>query len=138
MFKINNNIIVNTIKTKSKLFGQSLARVTPACLMMMVQGNILAISIGHWKTAIETAMVVGFLLVALSFSSKTLQIRENKYSMAGLVALVTMAADFNVHREGFSGEALMTGVATGLLWLLVSFTPLGEVGKAIKKYKNKS
>jgi len=109
-----------------------MAKVTPACLMLMVQGNVLALALMHWMTALKTAGVVGVLLVALSFSAKTKAISDNKYSMSGMVALVTTLVDFNMHPSNYSGEtteALMTGIAAGLLWLLVSFTPLGSTAK---------
>jgi len=121
------------MNSKLKLFGSAMAKVTPACLMLMVQGNVLALGLMHWQTALKTAGIVGILLVGLSFSAKTKAISDNKYSMAGMVALVTTLVDFNMHPSNFAGEtteALMTGVAAGLLWLLVSFTPLGEAKKA--------
>jgi len=121
------------MNAKLKLFGSALAKVTPACLMLMVQGNVLALGLGHWQTALQTAGIVGLLLVGMSFSARTKSISDNKYSMAGMVALATTLVDFNVHPSNYSGEtteALMTGVAAGLLWLLVSFTPLGSPNKA--------
>jgi len=119
------------ITTKAGLFGQAMAKVTPACLMLMVQGNVSALALMHWMTALKTAGLVGAILVALSFTAKTKAISDNAYSMAGLVAFVTAIVDFNIHPSHFGGdttEALVTGVSTGLLWLAVSFTPLGKIG----------
>ena len=127
LMKLGYNMTI--VKDKLSLFGSALAKVTPACLMLMVQGNVLALGLMHWQTALKTAGIVGIILVALSFSAKTKAVSDNKYSMAGLVALATTLVDFNMHPSSFSGEtteALMTGVAAGLLWLLVSFTPLGS------------
>jgi len=124
---------MSMIKDKVSLFGSALAKVTPACLMLMVQGNVLALALPHWQTALKTSGIVGIILVALSFSAKTKSISDNKYSMAGMVALATTLVDFNMHPSHYSGEtteALMTGIAAGLLWLLVSFTPLGTAKKA--------
>jgi len=129
---INKKQLKIAISTKLGLFGQSLAKVTPACLMLMVQGNVLALALPHWITAFKTSGIVGAILVALSFSAKTKALSDNKYSMAGMVGLVTALADFNIHPSNYSGdatEALMTGMASGILWLLVSFTPLGAAKK---------
>ena len=129
---ISKGQVYAVISAKAGLFGQALAKVTPACLMLMVQGNVLALGLMHWQTALKTAGLVGIILVALSFSDKTKAISDNKYSMAGVVAAVTTLVDFNMHPSHYSGEtteALMTGIATGLLWLLVSFTPLGATAK---------
>jgi len=126
-----NSKVNEIIKAKLSLFGEALAKVTPACLMLMTQGNVLALTLAHWITALKTSGIVGLILVVLSFSVKTKAIRDNAYSMAGLVALVTMLVDYNIHPSHFTGdttEALMTGIATGLLWLVVSFTPLGKIG----------
>jgi hypothetical protein len=120
------------IKDKVSLFGEAIAKVTPACLMLMVQGDVLALALAHWLTALKTAGIVGVILILLSLSSKTKAVRDNPYSMAGMVALVTTLTDFNTHASHYSGittEALMTGMATGMLWLLVSFTPLGSTAK---------
>ena len=117
------------IKEKLSLFASAIAKVTPACLMLMVQGNALALTTTHWITALKTSVVVGVILVALSFSAKTKALSDNNYSMAGMVGLVTALADFNIHPSNFAGEtteALVTGIAAGVLWLLVSFTPLGK------------
>ena len=123
--------MTHLVTTKLALFGQAVAKVAPPCLMLMVQGNMSAIALMHWMTAFKTAGIVGLVLVALSFSIKTKAISDNKYSMAGLVAVITTIVDFNIHPSHFAGEtteALMTGIAVGLLWLLVSFTPLGKIG----------
>ena len=119
------------ITEKLALFGHAIAKIAPPCLMLMVQGNLSALALMHWMTAFKTAGIVGLVLIALSFSIKTKAISDNKYSMAGLVALVTTIVDLNIHPSHFAGdttEALMTGIAAGLLWLLVSFTPLGKLG----------
>ena len=120
------------ITAKLGLFGQAIAKVTPPCLMLMVQGNVFAITLDHWMTAFKTAGLVGLVLVVLSFSVRTKEIRDNAYSMAGLVAIVTAIVDFNIHASHYSGvttEALLTGLCAGLLWLAVSFTPLGKLGQ---------
>lgn len=120
------------VKEKLALFGHAFAKVTPACLMMMVQGNLTALALAHWLVAMKTGAITGLILVLFSFWNKTKEITSNNYSMAGLVAFATMIVDFSMHPTHFGGEyteAITTGVGAGLLWLVVSFTPLGKLGK---------
>jgi hypothetical protein len=117
------------LKEEISLFTHTLAKITPTCLMLMVQGNFLAISLKHWGIAFTVSIITGLILVVLSLIKRFEDIKSNNYSMAGLVAFVTALVDFNVHHSHFGGvttEALVTGISAGLLWLALSFTPLGK------------
>ncbi|MGE0623806.1 MAG: hypothetical protein AB7I04_08690 [Pseudomonadales bacterium] len=40
-------------------FLENAAEATTACLLAMVQGNLLAISLGHWLIASQTGLAAG-------------------------------------------------------------------------------
>jgi hypothetical protein len=112
---------VSMIKEKAAIFGKRMTEITPACLMMMVQGNVTAITIGHWIKALETGALAGIALVILSFAGKSLQ--NNKYSVAGMTGFMTIIADRLSHPSHFwgaNGEAIATGIAASMLCLVMS------------------
>jgi len=90
-----------------------------ACLLTMVQGNLLALSASHWLIAAETGIVAGTLTsVALAL------VREQRRSMISfLLGVVTAGVDFWVHPGQFGPvvlEAVVTGLGAALLSYLVS------------------
>ena len=118
------------MKEKLKLFTHTFAKVTPTCLMLMVQGDVTAVALKHWIIAGKVGLLTGLILLGFSFTKYFDDISNNNYSMAGLVALATAVADYNTHATHFGGattEAIVTGLAAGLLWFGLTFTPLGRL-----------
>jgi sorbitol-specific phosphotransferase system component IIC len=110
------------IQEKVKIFFRRFSEAMPACLMVMVQGNPLALSLGHWLKACQTGAIAGLIMVGLSCTPRK-DLMDNKYTIAGLTGFVTALADYFVHPTHFGGEfteALVTGIAAGLLCLAFS------------------
>ncbi|MCX2980961.1 hypothetical protein EYC98_08805 [Halieaceae bacterium IMCC14734] len=103
-------------KTKSLLEG--VFESTAACLLAMVQGNLLAVTVGHLVIAAQTGVVAGVLALLLS-----LVVRVKAYWVAPLLlSLCTALVDYFVHPGSFGSiatEAIVTGLIAGLLCLLV-------------------
>jgi len=114
-------------KEKLKMFTTPFCEATPACLLVMVQGNILLATIGHLQKAVETGLITGAGVLFLSlFTHRWL---SNKYVVAGITGGMCFIADFISHPSHFSGittEALITGAFTALISLV-----LNELGKKI-------
>ena len=111
------------LKEKWEIFYQKVGEVTPACLLMMVQGNVAAITIGHFIKAFTTGGTTALAMIALSFISTNKDFYKNKYLLAGLTGFVTMVVDLMVHPSHFGGEsteAIATGLAAGVLCLIMS------------------
>lgn len=109
------------IVARSTIFLRRISEVVPACLMV-VQGNITAITPEHWLVALKTGCLTGVGAIIVSFI-KNDDMRDNKFVMAGMVGFLTAVADFLVHPSHFGGEhteALVTGIAAGLLCILFS------------------
>jgi hypothetical protein len=109
-------------KEKFEIFIRRLSESTPACLMMMVQGNVLALTATHWAKAIQTGAITGTLAVAVSLLGRK-DLQENKFVIAGLTGFLTAIADFMTHPTHFGGEsteAIVTGIGAGLLCLALS------------------
>jgi hypothetical protein len=98
---------------------ENVSESATACLLTMVQGNVLALTLGHWLIASRTGVVAGiFATVA------TMVIRSrSKWVIAGVLCLVTATVDYFTHPTHFGvavAEAVVTGLAAGALSLLVS------------------
>lgn len=90
-----------------------------ACLLTMVQGNILVLGVGHWLVASQTGLVAGLLTSVALYASGG----RGRWVVAGTLGLVTAAVDFRVHPSAFGpvfAEAIVTGLAAAGLSLVVA------------------
>ena len=106
-----------------KLFIQRFWQPTSACMTCMPGswGNVL--SIVHWTIALQTGLVTGILAVLLTFTPAA-KLYSNRYGNALVVGCLTMIGDAYSHANHYGipfGEAIVTGVISGLLALAASF-----------------
>ena len=97
---------------------ENIAESTAACLLTMVQGNILAISMSHWLVASQTGAVAGLITSAAIFATST----KNRWAVSILLGIITAIVDFAMHPGNFGAvatEAVVTGFAAALLSYLV-------------------
>lgn len=110
------------LSQKLKVFVTPFCEATPACLLVMVQGNILLATIGHLQKAVETGFITGVgVLILSSFTHRWFR---NKYLVAGITGGVCFIADLFVHPTHFGGytsEAMVTGAITALISLALNF-----------------
>ena len=109
------------IKKKVTPLVEYVAESTSACLVTMVQGNVLAIGLSHLVIASQTGIVAGSIAtVALLMVSKV-----KPWVIPVVLGVATGVVDYYVH-PGMIGpvflEAVITGIAAGLLSILVGFT----------------
>ena len=107
---------------KAKFALRVYLMTTLSCLLNMVAGNLLLISLQHLWLASRVGLVCsgGFAL----FSLRTLKLVKNKYYLAVYVFVATTVVDFMTHESHFGGaysEALSTGLCAALLSLIGSF-----------------
>lgn len=98
---------------------ENVAESTTACLLTMVQGNVLALGIGHWIIASQTGLAAGILASVALYLSRG----RGRWVVAGVLALATAGVDYLVHPGGFGPvafEAVVTGLAAGALSLAVA------------------
>jgi len=110
------------LSQKIKLFLAPFCEATPACLLVMVQGNIWLATIGHLQKAVETGLITGLGVFILALF--THRWFGNKYVVAGITGGMCFVADLLAHPSHFGGvstEAIVTGAFTGLISLVVNF-----------------
>jgi hypothetical protein len=108
------------MKTKIAPVVENVAEATTACLITMVQGNILAFTISHWIIASQTGLIAG----VVASSALALTRTDNRWVVAAILGLATAVVDFFMHPGGFGPvfmEAIVTGAAAaGLSWIVSS------------------
>jgi hypothetical protein len=115
---------------KIKIFLTPFCEATPACLLVMVQGNIWLATLGHLHKAVETGFITGVGVLILSLF--TYRWFGNKYVVAGITGGMCFIADLLIHPTHFGSyttEAMVTGLITAIISLAVNF-----VGKKFFKY----
>ena len=115
---------------KIKIFLTPFCEATPACLLVMVQGNIWLATLGHLQKAAETGLITGVGVLTLSFF--TYRWFGNKYVVAGITGGMCFIADLLIHPTHFGSyttEAVVTGAIAAIFSLAVNF-----VGKKFFKY----
>lgn len=106
---------------KFKLFITPFCEATPACLLVMVQGNIWLATMGHLQKALETGFLTG--LGVLIFSLFSHRWFNNKYIVAAITGATVFVADLIVHPShfrGFATEAIVTGIFTAIISLALN------------------
>jgi hypothetical protein len=85
----------------------------------MVQGNSLALTIGHLVIATLTGIIAGTLAFGVTVMARI----NNPWIIALLLGIGTAITDYLIHPSSFGGvatEAIVTGLFAGLLSYLVT------------------
>ena len=99
-------------------FIENISEATVACLITMVQGNVLALGLSHWLIASQTGVVAGAVTAAAILFSGI----RRRWIIACVLGVVTAAVDYYIHPGMFgpiAAEALATGIGAALLSLLL-------------------
>ena len=91
-----------------------------SCMIMMAQGNFLAMTFPHTIVALKvaTSSVLAYAAVQLAFK------QDNKFVNILLMAFITALMDFNFVPTHFGpvwAEAVATGAGTAVLGFIVKF-----------------
>lgn len=109
--------------TRLQLFLQRFWQPTSACMTCMPGSLANIASPDHWATALQTGLGTGLLALLLSFTPLR-RLYANPYTNAVVVGVLTTLGDLWSHRShygGAVGEALLTGLLSGLLALVAWF-----------------
>ena len=114
------------MKKKLAPYIEYFAESTTACLVTMVQGNILALGFSHLLIASQTGIVASASAYAAILFAKT----GKQWIVSALLGFATGVVDFFVHPGMFgtvATEAMVTGLGAAILSYLV--------GTAIKRFR---
>ena len=107
-------------KLRARVFVQRLWQPTCACMLCMTAPSFAnLLSAVHWKLALQTGIGTGVLALLLTLTPVG-KLFAHRYGNALMVGVLTAVADAWSHpgRFGFEyGEALLTGLVSGLLAL---------------------
>jgi hypothetical protein len=97
------------MKIKLAPYAENICESGISCLLTMVQGNMLALTLAHWLVASQTAAKL-----------------RQPWIVSLVLGAVTTAVDAFVHRATFGfvslAEAVVTGVGAFVLSLAVNWT----------------
>ncbi len=117
------------MKKKLTPYFEYFAESSTACLVTMVQGNILALGLSHLIIASQTGIVAGAIAYVAILYAKT----GKPWIISIVLGLTTGIVDFFVHPGMFgtvATEAVVTGIGAAALSYLV--------GIAIQRFRAKS
>ncbi|MCF7967876.1 MAG: hypothetical protein K9K68_01770 [Methylococcaceae bacterium] len=116
------------IKMRIFLFLRHLGQATSACLVVMTKGNLHTLTLDHWKTALYTGAIAGFLALLFAFE-RWLHLQQNRWFFAIVAFFGTFIGDFLAHPSHFGGpwgEPLTTAAGAAVLSLMLSSTAVGN------------
>ena len=114
-------------RKKAAPFIEYASESATACLVTMVQGNVLALTVSHLLIASQTGVIAGVFTALLVLFAKT----DKRWVIALIIGSATAVVDFFVHHGNFGPvafEAIVTGIGAAILSLLV-----GTLVKLLKK-----
>jgi len=106
------------MKKKAVPLIESVSESTVACLVTMVQGNLLALTASHLLTASQTGLIAGTIATAGILAAKA----RSRWLISAVLGVTTGVVDFFVHPGMFGSaatEAIVTGLAAAILSYLV-------------------
>ena len=95
-----------------------IAESTTACLVTMVQGNLLALTFSHLLIASQTGIVAGTIASVALFLGRN----SKRWVVSLALGTATAVVDYFVHPGMFGPvalEAIVTGIAAAVLSYLV-------------------
>ena len=115
-----NYINVTLTRRKFNTLTECFSESTTACLVTMVQGNILSLTLIHFSVAAQTGLFASLSTSLMLYMTKL----RSKWSIALLLGIFTAIVDFLVHPGSFGSvitEAVVTGIGAALLSLIFRF-----------------
>jgi len=110
------------------LCGHKAVEAGAVCLLLMVQGDLLALTAAHFLIATKTGLLAVSPAVGLTFTKHARHL-ANRWTASAFLGICTFAADALVHQSHYPGEyteAVLTGLGAFLFSLAISYTPLGK------------
>jgi hypothetical protein len=113
---------------RAALCGHKAVEAGAVCLLLMVQGNLLALTPQHLETASESGLLAVLPALAISFTPYARHF-INRWTSSAFLAICTFFADAAAHPSHYPGEfteAALTALGAFAFSVAVSYTPAGK------------
>ena len=105
------------MKSKIKPYFENTTEAGVACIVTMVQGDLMSLTAAHWFIATQTGLIAGTITATAILLTRIR--REWVISLA--LGAITMVVDYFVHPGMLSQYAIVEAVITGLGAAALSF-----------------
>jgi integral membrane sensor domain MASE1 len=98
------------------------------CLLLMVQGDVAAITAAHLVVAAKTGLLAVAPALGITFT-KYARYLLNRWTASAFLGACTFLSDAAMHPSHYPGaytEAALTGIGACAFSLVVSYTPVGR------------
>ena len=112
---------------RAALCGHKAVEAGAVCLLLMVGGDLGAVTFAHLGIAAKTGMLAVSPALAITFTQFAHRLR-NRWTISVLLGGCTFVADVLIHGSHYPGaytEATLTGFGTMVLSIAISYTRLG-------------
>ena len=101
-----------------------------ACMLTMVQGNLLALTLTHWLIASQTGLVAGAIASTTVIAARL----RRPWLISLTLGVVTIPVDAFVHPGKFEMGGISEAIVTGVGAFVLSFTA-GAALRALARRK---
>ena len=115
-------------KYRLVLCGHKAVEAASVCMILMVQGNLMAITLTHLSLASRTGLLAVFPAIGLTFTRYAKHF-ANRWTSSIFFGLCTFLADSAIHPSHYPGaytEAALTGLGAFVFSIVISYTPIGK------------
>ena len=119
-----------TMNKKVQPFVENISEATVACLVTMVQGNMLAIGLHHWIIASQTGVVAGTVASVTILFARVSDPRV----IAVALGVTTAVVDYFIHPPMIGGPEILEPIITGIGAAILSYL----VAIAIRRFRQRS
>ena len=123
-----NQVFHEKHKYRLVLCGHKAVEVGAVCLVLMLQGSLAGITLGHLAVASKTGLLAVFPALGVSLTRHARHL-ANKWASSIFLGICGFFADILIHESHYPGaytEAALTALGTFGLSIAVSHTRVGK------------
>ena len=114
------------MKLRVAPYAENMCESGIACLLTMVQGNVLALGVSHWIVASQTGLLAGAIVGTTVIAAKL----RRSWVVSVVLGAATTVVDMVVHPTAFGFPALLEAVVTGVGAFVLSLAVTAAVRRA--------
>jgi hypothetical protein len=110
------------------LCGHKAVEAGAVCMILMVQGNLMGLTLGHLLIASKTGTLAMSPVLAVTVTRYG-RLLANRWISSSVLAICAFIADAIIHESHYPGEyteAVLTGIGAFVFSVFISYTPVGR------------